>query len=327
MKQQDNILKINPKVLLAIYSAMPLSLVFIVADKAFLSGSVGESLPLDPRAFVWFILIFMVPHIFASFFSFADSEYFNFYKSKLLRGAQIAVVLGLFIPALLGATVIPIVIFATYTMVHVFMQQSGISKSLMRNVASGHYYWQHMGIAIATTLYIYLLVPAEELRDVFENSALVKLLVVIAIIAYTILASQIAKESKTRLGKVYFLGSHVIPILGIFYIAIGYPILALIVPRVIHDLTAYTYYITHDSNRFKQKQTNIIYKTTSRLKLPIFVANPLISIALAFAIVQLNSSALLAVLTCVFFLHYYTESFIWKSDTMHRMQIGYTPYK
>jgi hypothetical protein len=327
MKQLDNTLRINPKVLISIYSVMPLSLVFIVIDKALLSGSIGKSLPLDPRVFVWFILIFMIPHILASFFSFAEREYFNFYKSKLLRGAQIAVVLGLFIPALLGATVIPIVIFATYTMVHVFMQQSGISKSLMRNVTSSHRYWQYLGISIATMLYIYLLVPTAGFRDTIDNSILIKTLVTVLIIFYTVLALQIVRHSKTHLGKVYFMGTHIIPILGVFYAATGYPILALIVPRVIHDLTAYTYYITHDNNRFKQKQTNVIYKTTSSFRLPIFLASPIISIALAYAIVQLNSTAILSVLTCVFFLHYYTESFIWKNDTLHRMHIGYTTYK
>lgn len=327
MNQHGNTLRINPKVLLSIYSVMPLSLVFIAIDKTFLSSSISKSLPLDPRVFVWFILIFMVPHILASFFSFAEREYFNFYKSKLLRGAQIAVVLGLFIPALLGATVIPIVVFATYTMIHVFMQQSGISKSLMRNVTNSHRYWQYIGISIATMLYIYLLVPAAGFRDIIDNSYLIKIILTAAIIVYTILAFRIVRKSKTELGKVYFLGSHIVPILGVFYVATGYPILALIVPRVIHDLTAYTYYITHDNNRFKQEQANVIYKSTSRFRLPIFLANPLISIALAYAIVQLNSTAVLSVLTCVFFLHYYTESFIWKNDTLHRMQIGYTPYK
>lgn len=327
MKQHNNTLRINPKVLLSIYVAMPLSLVFIAIDKALFSGSVGKSLPVDPRVFVWFILIFMVPHILASFFSFAEREYFNFYKSKLLRGAQIAVALGLFIPALLGATVIPIVIFATYTMIHVFMQQSGISKSLMRNAASSHRYWQYLGISIATMLYIYLLVPAAGLRDAVSDSFLVMILVAVVIIIYTVLAIKIVKQSKTQLGKIYFMGTHIIPILGVFYVASGYPILALIVPRVIHDLTAYAYYITHDNNRFKQKQSNAIYKITSGLGLPVFLASPLISIALAFVIVRLNSTAVLAVLTCVFFFHYYTESFIWKSNTLHRMQISYTAYK
>jgi hypothetical protein len=327
MNQHGNILKINPKVLLLIYAVMPLSLAFIAVDKTLLSGSIGKSLPLDPRVFVWFILIFMVPHILASFFSFAEREYFNFYKSKMLRGAQLAVVLGLFIPALLGATVIPIVIFATYTMAHVFMQQSGISKSLMRNVASNHRYWQYLGISIATMLYIYLLVPTAGFRDTIDTSFPIKTLLTATIIVYTILALQIVRQSKTQLGKTYFIGSHMIPIMGVFYVATGYPMLALIVPRVMHDLTAYTYYITHDNNRFRQEQANVIYKSTSRFRLPIFLANPIISIALAYAIVQLNSTAVLSVLTCVFFLHYYTESFIWKNDTLHRMQIGYTPYK
>ncbi len=327
MSNKSTALHINPNVLLSIYLVMPLSLIFIGVDKIILKGYIKDSLPLDPRVFVWFVLLFMVPHILASFFGFAEKEYYNFYKNKLLRGAQIAVALGLFIPALAGATVLPIIIFATYTMIHVFMQQSGISKSLMRNVTSSHRYWQYIGIVIATVLYIYLLVPSSGVRDLVNNYSAIKILILIAVLLYTMLALRIVRHSRTKIGKIYFLGSHMIPIIGIFYVATGYPILALIVARVIHDLTAYTFYITHDSNRYKSIQTNIIYRFTSTFRLPIFLASPILSIGLAFIIVKLNSTAVLSVLTCVFFLHYYIESFIWKKDSIHRMQISYTAYR
>lgn len=320
-------ISINPRVLLAIYLVMPLSLLFIAIDSIILKGSIKQSLPLDPRVFVWFVLIFMVPHILASFFSFADKDYFDHYRSKLLRGAQIAAVLGLFIPALTGATIIPIIIFATYTMIHVFMQQSGVSKSLMKNVVPSHKYWQYIGIFLATTIYAYLLIPIEGLQDTLKDSKVFVFGIIITVFAYSFFAFLIARHSRTHLGKIYFIGSHFIPLLGIFYIVSGYPIIALIVPRVIHDLTAYAYYITHDINRYKEKHTNYIYRLSSKFNLPIYISNPLISILLAYVIVQFNSAVLATILTCVFFLHYYTESLIWKKDTLHRMQINYSPYE
>ncbi len=327
MKKEESTISINPKVLLAIYAVMPLSLICKAIDSLIFNGHVQQALPVDPRVYVWFVLLFMVPHIIASFFSFADKEYFDYYRSRLLRGAQIAVILGIFLPAFAGATILPILAFVTYTMIHVFMQQSGVSKSLMRNAAPYHVYWQWLGIAIATVIYAYLLIPMTWLQNVINNSNVFMVVLVIVLIIYNLLALNIVKQSRTRLGKIYFLGTHFIPILGIFYIVVGYPIITLVIPRIIHDLTAYTFYITHDNNRFVKSHSNIIYRATAKLKLPVFVASPFVSILLAFTIAKLNSATLTIILTCVFFLHYYTESMIWKKDTLHRMQIKFSPYK
>lgn len=318
-------ISINPRLLLAIYFVMPLSLITMVVDYLLWGGTIKNLLPVDPRTYAWFVLLFMVPHIIASFFSFADKEYFDYYKPRLLRGAQIAVTLGIFLPALAGGTILPLLAFATYTMVHVFMQQSGVSKSLMKNNASSHAYWQWLGIAIATAVYAYLLIPVPWLQKSFNNPAVVIGSLLIFTV-YSLLAVSIVKQSHTRLGKVYFLGSHSIPIVGVFYIVAGYPIFALLIPRIIHDLTAYTFYITHDNNRFAKSRSNLLYKATSRLKIPVYVASPVISILLAYAIALFNSATLAVILTCIFFLHYYTESMIWKRDTLHRMQIKLSPY-
>lgn len=327
MNNNHTKIAINPKVLLSIYAVMPIFTAFIVIDTIFLNNKVQQVLPLDPRVYVWFVLLFMLPHILASFFSFADKEYFNHYKPRLLKGAQIAVLLGIFLPAIAGATMLPVLAFATYTMIHVFLQQSGVAKSLMRNSDPLHAYWQWIGIAISTVIYIYLLIPLNWL-DVFlrDSRLLVIIITCLAIVIYSILAGIIVKKSRTKLGKKYFLASHVIPLFGILFIVTGYPIFALVVPRLIHDLTAYTYYITHDYNRFADSKSNFLYKLTSRIKLPVFIASPLVSILLAYLVSMFNTASIAVVLTCLFFLHYYTESVIWKKDTLHRVRITYKPY-
>jgi hypothetical protein len=326
MAEQKSALFINPKVLLAIYCVMPLALVFICFDTLLLNNQLQNTLPRDPRAFAWFVLLFMIPHIIASFFSFVDREYFEHYKPQLLRGAQIAVILGIFLPALAGATILPLLAFATYTMVHVFMQQSGVSKSLMKNSAPAHVYWQWLGIAIAIVIYAYLLIPIPWLQNItIEPSILISAgLIVFSI--YSLLALNIVKQSRTRLGKIYFLGSHCIPIMGALFIFTDYPILAFLIPRIIHDLTAYTFYITHDNNRFSETRSNLIYRVTSKLKIPVYIASPALSVLLTFTIVEFNTTVLTVILTCIIFLHYYTESIMWKRDALHRMQIKFSPY-
>lgn len=324
---KKNTLLINPKVLLVIYVVMPISLVFIGIDALVFDGQARRILPVDPRVYTWFILLFMVPHIIASFFSFAEKEYVDHYRSGLLRGTQIAVALGLFLPALAGATILPVLAFVIYTMVHVFMQQSGVSKSLMRNATSSHAYWQWIGIGISVLLYAYLLLPMPWLKNVLHGSGLLLFIGVPIFLLYNLLAIDIVRKSRTKLGRIYFLGSHSIPILGILYIATGYPIIALVVPRIIHDLTAFVFYITHDNNRFIKHGSNFLYRATSKVGLPVYIANPVLSILLAFAISKFNSATVAVLLTCIFFMHYYTESIIWKKDTLHRQHITFMPYE
>lgn len=312
---------------MGIYAVMPLSLVFIGIDWILFGGQIKMSLPVDPRIYIWFVLLFMLPHIFASFFSFAEKEYFDYYRGRLLRGAQIAVLLGIFLPALAGATILPVIAFVTYTMIHVFMQQSGVSKSLMRNTAPSHIYWQWLGITISTVIYAYLLIPSPWLRGLFNDSSVFAGGLILVVIIYCLLAVNIVKQSQTTLGKIYFLGTHILPILGVFYIIVGYPILALIISRIIHDLTAYTFYIAHDSNRFKRSRSNFLYIAASKIKLPVYIASPVVSILLAITVSNFNSATISVLLTCFFFLHYYTESVIWKNNTLHRTEIKFSPYK
>ena len=123
MKKEESTISINPKVLLAIYAVMPLSLICIAIDSLIFNGHVQQALPVDPRVYVWFVLLFMVPHIIASFFSFADKEFFDYYRSRLLRDAQMSVIRGILLPAVAGVNILPILAFVLYTIINVFMRQ------------------------------------------------------------------------------------------------------------------------------------------------------------------------------------------------------------
>ena len=56
---------------------------------------------------------------------------------------------------------------------------------------------------------------------------------------------------------------------GLFY-AEGYLFLAILGPRLVHDVTAFTFYIVHDMNRHGADPRNHLYRLASKLGLGVF---------------------------------------------------------
>ena len=84
---------ISVKGLLSVYVFLPLVLVFIFCDHFFFNGAGRHMLPRNPETLLWYTLLFNLPHIFTSFFSFADREYLAFYKWPLLFGLPLIALL------------------------------------------------------------------------------------------------------------------------------------------------------------------------------------------------------------------------------------------
>jgi hypothetical protein len=131
-------------------------------------------------------------------------------------------------------------------------------------------------------------------------------------------------------------------ILSSFYLyAQQYYFLAILVPRLVHDVTAYIFYVTHDYNKHHQQPRNALYRLSKACQLPIVVVLPALSFALAF-VLQAYGDFWVSQLTEFFFgveirkvitigligylglMHYYTESFTWKQDSPYRQFIGFS---
>jgi hypothetical protein len=146
---------------------------------------------------------------------------------------------------------------------------------------------------------------------------------------------------KTSFGK-WFLWANVLLVVSSFYFYLQqYYFFAILVPRLVHDATAYIFYVTHDYNRHYQHPQNALYRLTEHCGLHVFVVLPVLSFALAFVLqsygdvlvsyitqvlfgVEIRKAITLGLLGYLALLHYYTEAFTWKQGSPYRRFIGFS---
>jgi hypothetical protein len=111
------------------------------------------------------------------------------------------------------------------------------------------------------------------------------------------------------------------------FIWLGYPLLAILVPRVVHDVTAFAFYSTHDCNRNLEKTRNLFYRLVFWIPIPRVVLVPLVAIAITFPVllyVQNGGPFAIELAVAVTLMHYYTDAFVWKSGSLHRASIRFS---
>ena len=116
---------------------------------------------------------------------------------------------------------------------------------------------------------------------------------------------------------------------------------AILVPRLVHDATAYTFYITHDYNKHHNHPQNYLYRYAARLNISVFIVLPLCSFVLAFVLqaygdnlvsalteylfgIDIRKAITLGLLGYLALMHYYTESITWKGDSPYRRFIAFS---
>ena len=130
-------------------------------------------------------------------------------------------------------------------------------------------------------------------------------------------------------------------IVSFYFYVQQYYFLAILVPRLVHDATAYVFYVTHDYNKHYLQPQNQLYRYAAQLKINIFWVLPLSSFALAF-VLQAYGDHLVSFVTRFFFdveihkvitvgvlgyfalMHYYTEAITWKAGSPYRNYIGFS---
>jgi hypothetical protein len=121
----------------------------------------------------------------------------------------------------------------------------------------------------------------------------------------------------------------------------GYAFLAILGPRLVHDLTAFTFYIAHDVNRHGTRPQNLLYRLASKLGMGVFWVCPAVAILLTYLIGRFADPLANLVVTPVLghslpyaasfvivgylgLLHYYTEVFTWKQGSPYRRHVTLT---
>jgi hypothetical protein len=334
----DRKMTVSFRLLLGLYSIIPLCLALQLFDNRFWHGYLGENLPSSPSHFLLFQILFGTPHIIASAIVLvSNTEYLKFYRLNIiLMTLAIAVVFGL------GSLFISYralyVMVACWTVYHVLKQQHGIGRGICRlpDWAFHLLLW----LSVVAGIFIYIGIFLKNSLEM-QQVEWIKHIAGGLCVGLVLGGFFCQRYVPTVFGK-WFLWSNIFLVLSSFYLYIQqYYFFAILVPRLVHDATAYIFYVTHDYNRHHNHPQNFIYRHAERCNIHVFVVLPLCSFFLAF-LLQAYGDTLVNLLTNFFFgveirkavtlgllgylalMHYYTEAFTWKQGSPYRRFIAFS---
>ncbi|NRB42121.1 MAG: hypothetical protein HRU20_27235 [Pseudomonadales bacterium] len=331
--------QVNSRVLLSLYLIIPVCILVVLVDKIFLGEALlKQYLPVQPAEWAFWTLVFNFPHIVSSFVTLADKEYVKFYKKRF--GTALAVITAgvvaltavlLILPGAIAQTVYGVffAFFATYTMYHVLSQQFGIGMMLMK-VRPGKQYEQWRWLSTITTTGMYAMVFGQGHMEAmfvggYSAYAIANVVAGIALIAATYIGFQLTGQSQRKLGTLYVYSNMAMLIFTFIFMQLEYTVFVILIPRFVHDITAFIIYSTHDQNRNSEGKKNYFYKALAILPLPPLLLCPLLAIGIANTL-ELYASLLffkMFYFICSFF-HYYIEGFVWKRDAIHRHAVSFS---
>lgn len=334
----DNKLAVSFKLILGLYFIIPVCFLLYLADIFFWGNYLQDLLPNKPTHFLLFQVLFGTPHIIASAMMLASNrEYLQCYKLKLIvMTVLIILVFGV------GSLFIPYkvlyIITACWTVYHVFKQQHGIAKGVCR-LPSWAFYWL-LWLSVSAGIFIYLGIFLKNSLDA-QQAVWIELIAGVLTVGLILSSVLCQRYVSTGFGK-SFLWCNTLLIVSSFYLYTQqYYFMAILVPRLVHDATAYVFYVTHDYNKHHQQAQNLLYKLATRCNVHVFVVLPLCSFALAYFL-QAYGDELVNMISSFFFgmeirqaitlgligylslMHYYTESFTWQAGSPLRKYIRFS---
>ncbi len=328
-------LSISFKWLLALYAIIPLCLALQVIDANFWQGYLQSHLPSSPNHFIVFQILFGTPHIIASALVLTTNRDYlqNYSRKLLLMTLAIAIVFGL------GSLFIPYKVFyvlvAAWTVYHVIKQQHGVARSVCR--LPNWAFYVLLWLSVGAGLIIYVGIFLKNSLDV-QQTLWIKQSAELLCISVILFGFYCHRYVSSLFGKV-FLWANIFLVLSSFYLYLQqYYFLAILVPRLVHDATAYTFYVTHDYNRHHNQPSNFMYRYAENCHIPLLIILPVCSFALAFVLqaygddiisslseflfgVSIHKAITLGLLGYLALMHYYTEAFTWKNDSPYRRYI------
>ena len=299
---------LSRRLLLAIYLIVPLAWLTVLVDVVCLGGHLRRALPASPEELTWFTAFFVLPHILASQFSFYDREYVRAYRQPLLWGVPLVLAAaGLLYVLDAGSAGL---VFIAVTMWHVIAQQVGIAGALAGRPSRAFEWWKWLTVAVFT-------LGVTGMAGTWLNWIGAPLMAIT-----TMLIAGAARAAAPGVGRHYLWATHAMSLSASVFVAGGYSFFAILVPRVVHDVTGWAFYLTHDHNRNREVPHNALYRALGFSVLPV----PLVVLASAIAVNVLMDRGLgrayEPVILAVSLFHYFTESFMWRRHSMHRRYVA-----
>jgi len=334
----DNKLAVSFKLILGLYSIIPLCFAIYLADVFIWNDYLQSILPSSPTHFILFQVLFGTPHIIASAILLTgNKEYLQFFKWKLI-GMTIFIIAFFGFGSLFIPYIALYLISVCWTVYHVFKQQHGIGKGICR--LPGWAFYSQLWLSVSAGIFIYIGVFLKNSLDP-QQMVWVKMIATVLTIGLILSSILCQRRVKTTFGK-YFLWANTFLIVSSFFFYIQqYYFLAILIPRLVHDATAYIFYVTHDYNKHQPIAQNNLYKYAARCNIHVFLVLPLLSFILTY-LLQAYGDEWVNIITQFFFgteiykaitlgligylslMHYYTESFTWQVGSPLRRYIRFS---
>ncbi|MGH1541366.1 MAG: hypothetical protein ACRBHB_13140 [Arenicella sp.] len=329
-KYQPPFWVVSARWLLSLYLVVPLCLLVVLIDYSLFDLQLRRYyLPVKPTDWAWWAIVFGTPHILASFFSYADREYLDYYKGSFFPLIVLTALIGCGLPFLIGGGAF-LVFFAVTTMYHVLSQQFGIAISLSR-IKPGKAFlgWKIFATSSASIVFIWIFSPGSIIAGLsylgVGNAFITVLATCVILLGIASYCSWLlVKSSKTAMGSWFIVSNNVMLWCCLLLMVWGYSVFVIMIPRIIHDITAFSVYIVHDQNRLSSKASNVLYRLSALLYFPPLVVCPLLALSLSFWLSNTPSMAVIMVLNTLTFLHYFNESRIWKGGSLHRQSMSFS---
>jgi hypothetical protein len=318
--------------LLLVYAIIPLALGLIWVDQTFLNNTVRLDLPYIPEMWVVWVYLFGMPHVIASIHTLADREYLSFYGAKLFWIAAIFMALPIVVTKTLGANAM-FMIFTAFIVYHTIAQQYGITFAALRQkptVVHRVWKWSAVGVGMALYAMIYARpIPLSIQTDSVARTALLWLAGIL--LAVNVLSGAVLMHSarKNRVAIGHVVACTAMTVAEFIFFVQWYFALVVIVGRVIHEFTAWHIYATHDRNRNLQGSPNLspnlLFRVFRFTGIPVYLLSIILAFAIGMALYYglLQIPALTSLLVSISLIHYYMESFLWKSGSIHRRHLQF----
>lgn len=329
---QTEKVNVSHRLLLSLYLIIPISVLIVATDILALNQHLLKNyLPDNPDEWAIWTVFFGMPHIVSSIITLADKDYISHYKQRLWKPFLLFTVIVLVAMPFPNGRLAFLAFFASYTVYHVLAQQLGISLMMLKrrpDQTTKMWRWS----LILSAILIYAIGFTDSYLAAFKLGNISLLNIVNGLFALTLSATlvltyKIFKEAQannaSNIALTYLCSNALIVVACYLCVQLGYLVFAIIMPRVIHDLTAFTIYSVHDQNRNRVEYKNIFYKAFSFTHLPPMVLCPLLSIAIAFIAFRTNILVLVALGYIISLFHYHLESFVWKGDAIHRHSVPF----
>jgi hypothetical protein len=304
----------------------------------FWSDYLRNNLPSSPYHFVLFQILFGTPHIVASnIILVSNRDYFSHFKKQIAL-ITLAIAAAYFI----GNHFLPYralyIAVAGWTVYHVLKQQYGIAKGLCQ--LPDWAFRLLLSISVATGLIVYIGIFLHSKLDP-EQITLAKTGAAYGCVLLLVAGFYCQRYVTQGFGSWFYCANILLVLTSFFLFYQEYYFLAILVPRFVHDATAYVFYVTHDYNKHYRQPQNALYRLAARCNLHIFVVLPVLSFALAFLLQnygdqivatisrnlfgkELYKMVTMGLLGYLALMHYYMEGLTCQKDSPYRKYIAFS---